>query len=732
MRLLHLLALAASALLLSTSAATAAAPDPLAERFIPAYAGASEPARLETLLRLQLAAGRWRDAEATLERLEPVYSRLQPQRITTLIPWRIYARAKSYEDQGLGPAPALKRAFDELFASLGDDRFGFAYGWYAANMDRLREVQTQAFQACAGKPVDACDKAADLIAARQSVLVWTYLLPASKPLLRAELERRFIVEDRLLVPTEDGARIAAVLVRPRAPAGKLTALMEFSIYANDATGLSEAVEMAGHGYAGMVAWSRGKAWGEGGEPLPYEHDGADAAKVIDWLAAQPWSDGRVGMFSGSYAASTQWGALKHHPKALKALATHASNAPGTDTPMQGQVFQSFVYAWPLYTTAAPYLDELNYGDRPRWEAVNRNWYLSGRPYRELDRIDGQPNPVFDKWLDHPAYDSFWQSLTPVGKEFAAIDIPVLDETGYFDGGMVGSMHYFREHLKYRPDAEHRELIGPYHHFAMGQGPLPNIDGYDADRVALIDLRALRLQWFDHVFRGAPLPEILSGRVNFEVMGANEWRHVDSLDAMAPRPMRLFLTGKPASGQLAFGEHAAKGAPAPVLMVDFKDRSDVDYQVPANGLDARNALVFTTAPLTKATDLAGLFRGHFEIVANKRDLDLWIQVYEAKADGSYFPLHSYLGRASYMADRSQRHLLTAGKAQVLAFDSQTVTARRIGAGSRIVAVVGVPRQPEIQINYGTGKDVSDETIADAGEPLRIEWKPDSWLEVRTSR
>jgi predicted acyl esterase len=225
--------------------------------------------------------------------------------------------------------------------------------------------------------------------------------------------------------------------------------------------------------------------------------------------------------------------------------------------------------------------------------------------------------------------------------------------------------------------------------------------------------------------------VLSGQVNFEVMGANAWRHVDSLSAMGPKPMRLFLTGNPANGQMAFADRPAKDSP-PVLTVDFKDRSDVDYQVPANGLDARNALVFTTAPLAAATDVAGLFRGHFEIVANKRDLDLYVQFYEALADGSYFPLHSYLGRASYMADRSKRRLLTPDRPQTLDFESQMLTARRIAAGSRIVAVVGVPRQPEIQINYGTGKDVSDESIADAGEPLRIEWKPDSWLEIRTTR
>ena len=103
-------------------------------------------------------------------------------------------------------------------------------------------------------------------------------------------------------------------------------------------------------------------------------------------------------------------------------------------------------------------------------------------------------------------------------------------------------------------------------------------------------------------------------------------------------------------------------------------------------------------------------------------------YELRAGGRFFPLHSYLGRASFMADRSRRQLLRPGRVERLAFESQTITARRLEAGSRIVAVVGVPKQPEIQINYGTGGDVSAESIADAGEPLRVRWRAGSWLEI----
>jgi hypothetical protein len=50
----------------------------------------------------------------------------------------------------------------------------------------------------------------------------------------------------------------------------------------------------------------------------------------------------------------------------------------------------------------------------------------------------------------------------------------------------------------------------------------------------------------------------------------------------------------------------------------------------------------------------------------------------------------------------------------------------------VVVLGVLRNPGQQITYGTGKDVNDETIADAGEPLTIRWSNRSWLELPIRR
>lgn len=672
--------------------------------------------------KLQLAAGLYPDAEATIDQLE---RESPPGRRGAFVPWRIYAHAKRYEASGQSATGALRRAFADLYGRLSNKEIADILPWYDADLGALRAAEAKLAETCRGHPLQVCPSALDLILAHQAVATWSYLLPGSKALIRADAERRFVIDDHLLIPTPDGAQIATILVRPRTRT-KLTALLNFTIYADDGWSFPDAVKMAAYGYAGAVAYVRGKGRSPG-PVVPYVHDGADATTVIDWLAKQHWSDGRVGMFSGSYNASTQWAAAKHHPRALKAIATNASNAPGIDVPMRGNVFENFFYPWPFYTTDTKGLDDVTYDDAGRWDRLDRAWYASGKPYRDLDRIDGRPNPVFDEWLRHPSYDAYWQSLLPYRDEFARIDIPVFVETGYFDGGMVGALYYLQQHYRYRPSADHRLLVGPYTHTAMQVGASLNVDGYMVDKAALIDLQAVRLQWFDHVFRGAPLPEILRDRINFEVMGANRWRHVASLADMATTPMRLYLGDHRDTTGLLF-DRKPTGDKTPALRVDFADRSD-SGELPSNDTpDMRNALVYSTLPIGKPLEIDRLFKGHFTIVVNKRDLDLSVAFYERQADGHYLPLASYLGRASYRNDASQRSLLIPGLPQTIDFQSQTITARQVAAGSRIVAIIGVPKGPDLQINHGSGKDVSDETLADARTPLVIQWLPGSYLEL----
>ena len=98
------------------------------------------------------------------------------------------------------------------------------------------------------------------------------------------------------------------------------------------------------------------------------------------------------------------------------------------------------------------------------------------------------------------------------------------------------------------------------------------------------------------------------------------------------------------------------------------------------------------------------------------------------DGRYFNLSYYLGRASYAADRTTRNLLTPGKIASLPFSRTPLTARQLSKGSRLLLLVTVNKNQHAQVNYGTGGDVSDESIADAKPPLEVRWHNASFIDV----
>ena len=683
---------------------------------------------LDTLFRLQLAAGQHAQALESIEAIRAL-RKDPPTQPPLFLQYEIHARAKLLQaTQGLPFAQAWRQVFAERFGALDDQvalRAEFPFG---GSLSRWRSSLEDALDKVDGRKRLPLAEAVALVRAWQVHDAYAAFLPLFDAALQEDDARRYVIDRDVLVRTPDGASIAVMLVRP-AKAAVLPTLLQFTIYANDDVYRHDAKTMAAHGYVGAAAYSRGK--GRSPDAIaPYEHDGVDAAAVIDWIAAQPWSDGRVGMFGGSYNSFAQWAALKHRPKALRAIATSASAAPGSDTPMEGGIFLNFMYPWPLYTASNRWLDDARYDDAQRWARLDRDWYASGRAYRERAAIDGAANPVFAKWLQHPDYDGYWQAMIPQGAEFAGIDIPVLATTGYFDGAQIGVLHYFREHLRHRPDADHTLLIGPYEHVTMQAGVPPQVQGYSVDPSARIDLQALRLAWFDHVLKGAPKPEQLIGRVNWQVMGADTWRHAPTLDAMATRTQRFYLVPGAVSGTNALSTQSQPNA-AVTQRVDLSDRSDADWTPPQNvvnkALDPHLGLVFVGEPLPRDTELSGAFSGVLDFTVNKRDVDLAIGIYELSAAGDYLDLAYGFQRASYAQDRRERRLLQPGVAQRLRVKNTRLLGRRLAAGSRIVVTLGVIKQPDRQLNLGSGKDASGETVADAGEPLEIRWRGSSYLD-----
>ena len=221
------------------------------------------------------------------------------------------------------------------------------------------------------------------------------------------------------------------------------------------------------------------------------------------------------------------------------------------------------------------------------------------------------------------------------------------------------------------------------------------------------------------------------------MGANEWRHAPSLAAMGPQTLRFHLSAARTGDTYRLSARKPAGGAFVPQQVDLADRSDADRIFPGGGivdkdLNRWNGIVFASDPFRKATELSGLFSGRLDLITNKRDLDFSVELYELTARGEYVELSFYMARASYVRDRSHRQLLTPGRRRRLDFRSGRLTSRRFQPGSRLVAVLRIIKSPGAQIDYGTGKDVSDETIADGREPLSIQWLGDSFLDVPVRR
>jgi len=342
----------------------------------------------------------------------------------------------------------------------------------------------------------------------------------------AEDDERRYEFSALRIPGPQGGRIAVVLARPRKPEQPLPALLEFTIYVDARQSITGP---AARGYVGVVAYTRGRESAKE-RAVPFEHDGEDARAVIEWISKQPWSDGRVAMTGSGYSAFSAWAAAAKAPLALQAIVTTDPMAPGIDLPMAGNIFRNEAYRWAQRVTGTRGDERELDDDDAAWRALDESWYRSGRAYRDLPQLNRRPNLYFQRWLTHPSYDSYWQKMIPSAAQFAKIDLPVLTITGFYSLQQSAALHYFAEHQRQHPQADHWLVVGPW-------------------RVAAAQpvLDELRYRWLDYVLKAAPRPAALTDRVNFTTQGADGWRHAPTLEAMGRDRLRLQLDAQRVEG-----------------------------------------------------------------------------------------------------------------------------------------------------------------------------------------
>lgn len=537
----------------------------------------------------------------------------------------------------------------------------------------------------------------------------------------------------VVIKTRDGASISGMMARKKGDNTRKPVILQFTIYVRDTGRDLETLKQAvDEGYIGVIAYTRGKRYSPE-EIWPYEHDGNDCYDVIDWISKKEWSDGRIGMYGGSYNGFTQWAATKKLHPALKTIVPYVANRPGMGLPTENGVFVSPNYSWSLFIGSNKYFDTIAGNDNQRFRDMQNKWWESGVSFSKIDSIDGTSNRMFQRWIEHPSYDDYWQNMTPYEEDFAQIDIPILSVDGYYNDSQNSSLYYVRQHYKYRHEAEHYLIIGPYSHFGAQRNGSAEINGYPVDKDALINTNKITYEWFDYIFKNAAKPAVLQGKINYQVMGANEWRSAPSIEEMSNESLKLYLTNVKKDSIYSLSPEKPQQSDFLYQEVDFADRetSNNDYYpdpIVRNYIDMGNGFNFLSEPLAESIIINGSFLGELNVSINKLDFDFGVTLYEVLPDGSLFNLSYIIQRASYAHDATNRTLLTPGKVEVIPFSNSHLISKKIAQGNSLLIHVNVNKNPFSDLNYGTGKEVAQESIKDANEPLKVKWYNNSFVEV----
>lgn len=615
----------------------------------------------------------------------------------------------------------------DKFEDLDDEEFvqmSLALGWSVAN---AKSYITNILKQSQKKLKLSQNEMINIAVNTHLYHVLKAIIPIANEIAEREQKRRFVIEPDVLVRLENGIELSTTIVRRREQTKPNSTALQFTIYADEAAHVKTAMHAAAHGYIGIVANSRGKRSSHN-DIVPWEHDGQDASQLINWITKQEWSNGTVVMYGGSYNGFTQWATAKHMPKGLKAMAPYVAANLITGLPYENNIALTGNFEWPLYVTNNKTVDNSIYSDWQRTRNIVNELYISGRPIVDIDKIAQAPSPWLQKWLAYPEDGPYYQNMVPHKEDYQHINIPVLSITGYFEGGQISALNYLHEHYKYNTNANHALLIGPYNHWSAQNKPRSHHSNYKLDPVALEkDTEEVVFEWFDHVLHGKPKPKLVQNKVNYQVMGANEWRFADSLQMLNQQTLSYFIKSSTPNAEQTYMMGRSPSVQSEHYIeqtVDMTDRTEQRNLAPRNviqdSIELQGGIRIETPVFEQDMELTGSVSGYFDLSINKRDVDIGFNYYEVTAEGEAFHLNNYRSRASYADNISERRLLIPNKKRRVPIVNARFTSKLIKKGSKIVLVLNVNKNKDAQVNLGSGKLVNHEQISDAGEPLTLKW------------
>ena len=187
---------------------------------------------------------------------------------------------------------------------------------------------------------------------------------------------------------------------------------------------------------------------------------------------------------------------------------------------------------------------------PGFKAPDFDRFVLHLPLRTSDRAaTGQSSEMWRTSADHPAYDSFWQSIS-VRQQIQRVRVPSLSFGGWYDNFAQSDLEAFSA-LSAKSTA-HRVVIGPWPHNMSIK--FPEVD-FGPNSAAAV--RTMQLDWMDYWLKGKESAMLSTPPVRIFVMGVNQWREEREWPLSRAQPTYFYLTAKKAANSLNGGGELSK-------------------------------------------------------------------------------------------------------------------------------------------------------------------------------
>ena len=539
-----------------------------------------------------------------------------------------------------------------------------------------------------------------------------------------------LMEEDVPVSMRDGVVLRANVFRPDAP-GRFPGLLTRTPYGKGTGGMARYVRA---GYVVVTQDSRGR-YASDGDYVPFTvedtGDAEDGYDSVEWLAGQPYCNGRVGTLGSSYNAWMQWMLAKLRPPHLVAMCAYSIPLELTEVDWPGAFRPGRRIRWWM-TTIAPDLRRRQGLPEPHtpaearriWDEVEHGRWLGFMPWLDLVRYLPKGLAEYaEDWLRHPNRRA-WK-FEEIHRE---VGVPNLDFSGWYDhcNGTMAHVRGMQQNGRTEVARSQTKLvIGPWNHPGLGRRKTGEIDfGPQAE----LDLPDLIIRWFDRWLKG--LDNGIEGEpaVRYFVMGSEKWKTAITWppDGMQEVSYRLSSTGQahrvvdsglltlePRDREPCDGYVYDPNDPVPTLWTRELFTGPSDRRV----LESReDILYYRTGPLAKDVEAVGYPEVILHASSSAPDTDFFVRLVDEHPDGSALEVCYGMVRARHRHSLDHEELLTPD--EVAEFRIRLgATACRFLKGHRIRLEITSSDFPNFDRNHNMGRnDLADTELVPARQKV----------------